>query len=160
VRALVLVNTGGFVPNTLFTDLFCRLMGMPTLTRAIMPWFVRAYMRARTAADEQIVAQVIGRARSDTGAAMAASLWRSFATPEYDLRGQANRIVAPTLIVWGDRDPSLSLRVGRATNRVIPDSTLAVLHTGHVVFSSDPEGFLALVEPFLQRVHAASAKHR
>ncbi len=160
VAGLVLVNTGGFVPNTVFTNAFCRLMGTPRLTRVIMPRFVRAYMRAHTPGDERIAAGAIACARTDTGVATAASVWRSFATPEYDLRGQAHRIVAPTLIVWGDRDPSLSLRIGRATHRAIPGSTLEVLHTGHVVFSSDPDGFLALVEPFLDRVDAASAEHR
>ena len=160
VAGLVLVNTGGFVPNTMFTKAFCRLMGTPRLTRLVMPWFVPRYMRARTPGDERIAARAVARARTDAGVVTAASLWRSFATPEYDLRGEAHRIVAPTLIVWGDRDPSLSLRVGRATHRAIPGSTLHVLHTGHVVFSSDPEGFLAVVEPFLQRINAASTKNR
>ena len=158
VAGLVLVNTGGFVPNTIFTNAFCRLIGTPRLTRLIMPRFVPIYLRARTPGDQRIAARAIARARTDAGAATAASLWRSFATPEYDLRDVAHRIVAPTLIVWGDRDPSLSLRIGRATHRAIPGSTLAVLHTGHVVFSSDPDGFLALVEPFLDRVDAASAE--
>jgi len=160
VAGLVLVNTGGFVPNTAFTNAFCRLMGTPRLTRLIMPRFVPAYMCARTPGDQRIAARATARAGTRMGAATAASLWRSFATPQYDLRGDAHRIAAPTLIVWGDRDPLVSLRVGRATHRAIAGSTLEVLHTGHVVFSSDPDGFLALVEPFLKRVEAAAADSR
>jgi hypothetical protein len=33
---------------------------------------------------------------------------------------------------------------------------LHVLHTGHVVFSSDPTGFLGLVEPFLEGIDAGA----
>jgi pimeloyl-ACP methyl ester carboxylesterase len=109
-------------------------------------------MKPQTPSDIGIVARAVARARTDDGVRTAASLWRSFAAPEYDLRGSAHRIAAPTLIVWGDRDPTLSLRIGRATQRAIPRSELHVLHTGHVVFSSDPTGFLGLVEPFLEEI--------
>jgi pimeloyl-ACP methyl ester carboxylesterase len=158
VAGLVLVNTGGFVPNTLFTKVFCRLMGTESVTRRVMPRFVRAYMKARSPSDDNIVAQATARARTAEGMRTAASMWRSFATPEYDLRDRAHLIAAPTLIVWGDRDPTLSARVGRATHRAIPHSTLEVLRTGHVVFSSDPAGFLRLVEPFLESIEMSAAK--
>ncbi len=154
VGGLVLVNTGGFVPNTVFTKAFCRLMGTEAMTRRVMPRFIPAYMKPRTESDEQIVARAVARARTDEGVRTAASLWRSFGTPEYDLRDRAHTIAAPTLIVWGDRDPTLSLRIGRATQRAIPGSALEVLHTGHVVFSSDPTGFLRVVEPFLEGIQA------
>lgn len=157
VRALVLVNTGGFAPNNPFTAAFCRLMGTEAVTRRALPRFVRAYMKPQTSSDESIVARAVARARTDDGVRTAASVWRSFATREYDLRDRAHRIVAPTLIVWGDRDPTLSLRVGRATQQAIPGSTLHVLHTGHVVFSSDPTAFLRVVEPFLEGVDAQAS---
>ena len=157
VKGLVLVNTGGFVPNNPFTAAFCRLMGTEAVARAVLPRFVPAYMKAQTPNDDSIVARAVARARTADGVRTAASLWRSFATPEYDLRDRAHRITAPTLIVWGDRDPTLSLRVGRATQQAIGGSVLHVLHTGHVVFSSDPTGFLRIVEPFLGRVGTQSS---
>lgn len=132
VKGLVLVNTGGFVPNTAVTKAFCRIMGTEAVARRMLPRFINAYMRPQA-----------------SSVRVAASLWRSFAMPAYDLRGRAHRIAAPTLIVWGDRDPTLSLRIGRATQRAIPGSAMHVLHTGHVVFSSDPQNFLRVVEPFL-----------
>jgi pimeloyl-ACP methyl ester carboxylesterase len=46
------------------------------------------------------------------------------------------------------------MRLGRATAAAIPGSRLEVLPTGHVPFASDPDGFLAIVAPFLA---AASA---
>jgi pimeloyl-ACP methyl ester carboxylesterase len=156
VAGLVLVNTGGFVPNNPFTKAFCRLMGTEAVTRRVMPRFVRAYMKPQTPSDERIVARAVARAGTDEGVRTAAGLWRSFGIREYDLRGSAHRITAPTLIVWGDRDPTLSLRIGKATQRAIPRSELRVLHTGHVVFSSDPTGFLGLVEPFLEGIDAGA----
>jgi pimeloyl-ACP methyl ester carboxylesterase len=156
VAGLVLVNTGGFVPSGPFTKAFCRLMGTEAVARRVMPRFISAYMKPQTPSDERIVTRATSRARTDDGVRTAAALWRSFGTPEYDLRGSAQRIAAPTLIVWGDRDPTLSVRVGRATQRAIPRSHLHVLHTGHVVFSSDPTGFLGLVEPFLDGIDATA----
>jgi hypothetical protein len=44
------------------------------------------------------------------------------------------------------------LRGGYATHDAIAGSRLEVLDTGHVVFSSDPRGFLAVAEPFLESV--------
>jgi hypothetical protein len=35
---------------------------------------------------------------------------------------------------------------------VIRGSRLEILDTGHVAFSSDPQGFLAVAEPFLESV--------
>jgi pimeloyl-ACP methyl ester carboxylesterase len=154
VAGLVLVNTGGFVPNNALTNTFCRLMGTPVIARRVLPRFVRTYMKPQTPSDERIVARAVARARTDEGLGTAASLWRSFTAPEYDLRDRANKIVAPTLIVWGAKDPTLSLRVGRATRDAIAGSQLEVLDTGHVVFSSDPQGFLGVVEPFLRRIDA------
>jgi pimeloyl-ACP methyl ester carboxylesterase len=154
VAGLVLVNTGGFVPNNPFTKAFCRLMGTRAIARWVLPRFVPMYMKAHTPADKEIVGKAVARARTADGVATAASLWRSFASPEYDLRDRAHRIEVPTLVVWGARDPTLSLRIGRATHQAIRGSQLAVLQTGHVVFSSDPEGFLEVVEPFLRRIGA------
>jgi pimeloyl-ACP methyl ester carboxylesterase len=154
VAGLVLVNTGGFVPNTVSTKAFCRVMGTPAVTRLVMSRFIRSYMKPQSTSDGHIVQRALARARTEEGIRTAASLWRSFASPEYDLRGRAHRIVAPTLIVWGDRDPTLSARIGRATHDAIPGSELHVLRTGHVVFSSDPDGFLRVVEPFLDSIDA------
>jgi pimeloyl-ACP methyl ester carboxylesterase len=154
VKGLVLVNTGGFVPNNVFTNAVCRLLGTKAIARRVLPRFIPMYMKAQTPSDELIIERAVARARTADGARTAASIWRSFATPAYDLRDRAHRITAPTLIVWGDKDPTLSLRVGKATHQAIRASTMHVMHTGHVVFSSDPAGFLQIVEPFLESVDA------
>jgi pimeloyl-ACP methyl ester carboxylesterase len=93
-------------------------------------------------------------ARTAEGGRTLTGLWRSFTTPEHDLRSRAAELTSPTLIVWGKKDIVIPLRAGRATHDAIAGSRLEILDTGHVVFSSDPAGFLAIVEPFLESVSA------
>ena len=91
----------------------------------------------------------MARAHTREGVVLTAALWRSFAAPEHNLRPYADRITAPCLIIWGSKDTVALMRFGRATVAAIPGSRLEVLPTGHVVFSLDPAGFLAVAEPFL-----------
>jgi pimeloyl-ACP methyl ester carboxylesterase len=156
VAGLVLVNAGGFSTQNAITRTFCRVMGMPRVTRRVLPRMVRSYMKPRTDHDRALTERVQTRAKSEAGARTAAGLWRSFASPEYDLRARASEITAPTLLVWGSRDTVLPMRAGRQTQKAIPGSRLESLPTGHVVFSSDPEGFLALVLPFIDRAFAGA----
>jgi pimeloyl-ACP methyl ester carboxylesterase len=154
VRGMVLVNTGGFVEWTPAMRLFARLLGVPAVSRRVMPAMVRRYMRARTPGDEAIVGRVTARARTREGSAVVAALWRSFAEPDYDLRAHAADIHTATLLVWGAEDPVVPLSVAHATRAALSGSQLETLSTGHVVFSSDPAGFLRCVEPFLASVMA------
>ena len=148
VAGLVLVDNGGFVNNPI-TRTFCRVLGTPAITKRIMPRFVKSYMQPKTPSDHAIIERTVARARTSEGTALAASMWRSFATPEHDLHEQADKLTAPTQILWGKKDKAAPLRVGRATHKLLPHSELEILDTGHAVFSSDPEAFLRVVEPFL-----------
>jgi pimeloyl-ACP methyl ester carboxylesterase len=152
VAGLILVNTGGFVPLTPVIRTFCRVLGTPAVFRRVAPLMVRGYMKAKTDSDRQIVKRAIAAAQTTEGIRTGTGLWRSFPTPEGDLRGRADELSAPTLIVWGKKDIVAALSVGRATHDAIRGSRLEVLDTGHVVFSSDPQGFLAVAEPFLESV--------
>jgi pimeloyl-ACP methyl ester carboxylesterase len=148
VSRLVLVNTGGFVTNPAI-KLYCRTLGTPAVMKRILPRFVRSYMKATSDNDYAVAERLLARAHTREGVVLTAALWRSFASPEYDLRPHANRITAPCLIVWGSKDTAAPMRVGHATAAAIPGSRLEALPTGHVVFSSDPTGFLAIAAPFL-----------
>jgi pimeloyl-ACP methyl ester carboxylesterase len=107
-------------------------------------------MKAQTLEDEAIVRRAVARVKEPDGARAAAAIWRSFADPGHDLRARAEELKAPTLLVWGAQDPVTSLRAGRGTHKTIAGSRLEVFPTGHVVFSSAPEKFLRLVEPFIE----------
>jgi len=93
--------------------------------------------------------RALARANTPEGVSLTASLWRSFAAHEYDLRPRADRITAPCLVIWGSKDTAIPMRLGRSTAAAIPGAQLEVLPTGHIPFSSDPAGFLAVVAPFL-----------
>ncbi len=149
VAGLVLVDTGGFLGGPL-TNLYCRVLGMPAVMRRVLPRFVRRYLRAQSDNDQAVLRRVTARARTAAGVRLTAALWRSFATPDGDLRGRVGHIAVPTLIVWGAHDTAIPLRFGRATHRLIAGSRLEVLASGHVPFSSQPQRFLDVVEPFLR----------
>jgi pimeloyl-ACP methyl ester carboxylesterase len=157
VAGLVLIDTGGFLGSPL-TNAYCRFLGIRAVLRRVLPRFVRNYMHAQSANDQAVLRRVVGRARTADGVELAAALWRSFAAPEANLRSQARRITAPTLVVWGSEDAAIPLRFGRATHRAIPGSRLEVLPTGHLPFSSQPERFLDVVGPFLAEVLAAGSR--
>jgi pimeloyl-ACP methyl ester carboxylesterase len=150
VGGLVLVNSAGFVPWDWTSRFFARLLGIPLLNRWILPFLVPRYMLPQNAEDKKISIEVTASAKTAEGSKVAASLWKSFLDPGYDLRSQASEVKVPTLIIWGKKDPIIPLKAGQATHAVIEDSRFEVLDTGHVVFASKPEEFLALVEPFIR----------
>jgi pimeloyl-ACP methyl ester carboxylesterase len=106
-------------------------------------------MKATTDTDRAIQDRELARAKTREGVVLTAAMWRSFASPEHNLRPRADRITAPCLVIWGSKDTAIPMRLGRVTARAIPGARLEVLPTGHVPFASDPDGFLAIVAPFL-----------
>jgi pimeloyl-ACP methyl ester carboxylesterase len=105
---------------------------------------------AQRGAHRAIAERVQARARTADGARVAASLWRSFGAPGFDLRVDGRRLTVPTLLAWGARDTILPLKAGRQTRAAIHGSQFRAFDTGHVVFASDPAGFLDLAVPFIE----------
>jgi pimeloyl-ACP methyl ester carboxylesterase len=138
VKGLVIIDGGGFEGSQLPGRIFVRLMSRPGFVRRIYPLFSRSYMRARTDADHRARAAAIAITRTNPGLQAVTEIWHSFGSPEHDLRGQADRIVAPTLIVWGRHDPVLSLRAGEAAHKLIAGSRLVVIDSGHLPYTTDP----------------------
>jgi pimeloyl-ACP methyl ester carboxylesterase len=157
VRGLVLVDSGGFLPRSPQVRIFCALMARPRFLRALYPWFANRYMRPQSEADRQVRDVGIATTRQDPGLAAVSGLWRSFSSPEHDLHKEAASIQAPTLIVWGKRDPVIPLKAGRTIAATIPDARLELLDTGHAPQVSDPDGFAALLVPFAERVFDGGA---
>jgi pimeloyl-ACP methyl ester carboxylesterase len=152
VRGLVLVDSGGFLPRSLQVRAFCSLMARPRFLRAIYPWFANRYMRPQGEADRRARDIGIATTRRDPGLATVSGLWRSFSSPEHDLRQVAASIQAPTLAIWGAKDPVIPLKAGRTIAATIPGARLELLDTGHAPQVSDPEGFAAIFVPFAERV--------
>jgi pimeloyl-ACP methyl ester carboxylesterase len=69
--------------------------------------------------------------------------------PEFDW----TRIRVPVLAVWGEHDTLITAEDGRRAVAALPRGEFALLPgVGHIPPEEDPEGFLAAVVPFLQRV--------
>lgn len=157
VRGLVLVDTGGFAPQTALVRTFCALMSRPWFLRRFYPTFAKRYMWPRTEADRRALKAAIATTRQDPGLEAVCNLWASFVAPEHDLRSEASSISAPTLVVWGRRDPVIPLRVGKKLTASIPGARLVVLETGHVPQTGDPQGFAAALVPFADAAFATPA---
>jgi pimeloyl-ACP methyl ester carboxylesterase len=151
VNGLVIVDGGGFAGRSPLVRAFCALMARPRFLHAIYPAFSALYMRARTDADRRARDVGIATTRKDPGLGAVCELWRSFASPEHDLRRQAPSIGAPTLVVWGKRDPVIPLRVGRRIVSLIPGAELSVFDSGHVPHTTEPERFAAELRDFAER---------
>lgn len=152
VRGLVLVNNGGFLEWSTGPRLFCKALGSPTLARWILPAMIPRYMVAESDLDREISKRAIARSKTVEGSQVAAALWRSFPAPGHDLRGEGGQIKAPTMIIWGTRDGTLPTGSEELVKQNIPGSTLKTIEAGHVVFSSRPNEFLNLVEPFFNSI--------
>ena len=72
-------------------------------------------------------------------------------TPGERLDGVITGITLPTLIVWGEHDEMIPLRVGQNLHRLIPGSKLVVIpECGHVPELEKPEELVKAVLGFLQ----------
>ena len=150
VRGLVLIDSGGFGGRPPQVRLFCRLMSRPGFLRRIYPRFAERYMRPSGEADRRVRDVAIATTRQDPGLNAVCGLWRSFASPEHDLRAEAASIAAPTLVAWGRRDPVIPLRQGKRAAAAIPGAELVVFETGHAPQVSDPGALAERLVPFAE----------
>ncbi|WP_313756991.1 alpha/beta hydrolase [Tissierella sp.] len=62
-----------------------------------------------------------------------------------------NKIEAPTLLIWGDKDTATPLYMGKIMEKEIKDSGLVVLDgTGHYSYLDDYQRFAVILRNFLQ----------
>jgi pimeloyl-ACP methyl ester carboxylesterase len=149
VTGLVLIDSGGFARSGAFGRVFCALMGRPRFLRAIYPTFSTGYMRARTGADRHARAQAIANVGKPATLESLAGLWASFADEAHDLRAAAPSITTPTLIVWGRRDPVISIADGRRAAKLIRSATMLELDCGHSPHTSEPDTVAQAVRTLL-----------
>lgn len=151
VHALVLIDAGGFAPANLTARAFCALMGRPRFLRTIYPRFSAQYMKAQTAADRAARERAIANTRKPATLQSLSGLWRSFVGDSHDLLDAAPAIRAPTLVVWGRRDPVLPIAAGRRAAELIPGATILELDCGHSPHTSHPDAVARAVSTLLDR---------
>jgi pimeloyl-ACP methyl ester carboxylesterase len=72
------------------------------------------------------------------------------ALTSYPIRDRLASITAPTLVVWGAKDPLVPVRDAWEFGRLIPDARVVVYEdTGHVAMLERPAAFNALVAEFI-----------
>ena len=86
--------------------------------------------------------------RAQNLAAAAKFLWP---IPDRGLRKRLHRLLAPTLLVWGERDRIVPLVYGEAFHQRIPNSRLLTIPgAGHVPQVEQPHAFARTVLEFLE----------
>jgi pimeloyl-ACP methyl ester carboxylesterase len=76
-----------------------------------------------------------------------------------DLRDELGSVTAPTLLVWGGRDPIVPVRHARTFRTLIPDARLVVLREAwHVPMVEQPAAFSEAVTAFLAGREPAGAR--
>ncbi len=78
--------------------------------------------------------------------AMAKMVWP---IPDKGLRKRLHRIVAPTLLLWGDRDRANPLPYAEEWQRRVKSAALRLLPGGHMVIHETPDAAAAAVAEFL-----------
>lgn len=155
VRALVLVNPGGFTPRWPTTFMACRLFGSERVAPVAMRVLPRLYLRRRTSAVDSIRASAVTASRDARKVRTFARIWRSFTERGHDARNDARRLRVPVLLIWGTRDPILPWWVdGRRARRALGEPQVVTLPCGHQAFAELPERFIDEVHAFLDRTGA------
>jgi pimeloyl-ACP methyl ester carboxylesterase len=136
IHRLVLVNSAGL---------------RPTRSPAYQAR-VAAYKAARRVAGRGAAAEWLGRRFGSTDYRAAGPLRGTLVrVVNEDLRPLLPRIVAPTLLVWGDQDRETPLAHAAIMEREIPDAGLVVFPgAGHFSYADDLPRFCRVVGYFLK----------
>jgi len=154
VTALVLENPGGLAA----TDDILSRTALAAMARFFAAgargarWFPRAFAAYYRLFVLQRAAAVAQRraivASAFEIAPVLEQAWRSFATPEADLRALVPRITCPVLFAWAARDQFVQLGRSLLAIRRFPNARLEKFPAGHAAHLETPAAFEALVERF------------
>lgn len=153
VKGLVLVSPAGFTKHTALTRMFCKLQSSSfAITPALL---ARFYLYG----NGYVVQDMHKRAKVQQSEPVARSInksvWRSFLSPEFSLLASAQKITAPTLLMFGEHDPLVPAKTdGKNAKEVMPHAELLVSDSGHAIFAEAPEYFMSVVLRFLRKTYA------
>lgn len=130
-----------------------RLLGyFAPILRYILPYsaFARIVQKAKVYhASEQVIGQALDRSMHMSKYAAFES-YREFLT-NYDVRHRISQIGVPTLIVAGEKDPSISMKMNQFMNREIKGSKLRIIpNCAHLPPIEKPGEFNQILAEFLR----------
>jgi pimeloyl-ACP methyl ester carboxylesterase len=148
VLGLILVSPGGFTTPNFISRSFCKFQGSQA---SLSPHrFASLYLKQRTTTTLAMLERAATIQATARCIALNRAIWRSFGTPDNDLRSIAPSIKVPTLLLFGERDPVIpASKDGRVASQCIPSAKFVALPCGHASFAEVPELFLREVQPFL-----------
>jgi pimeloyl-ACP methyl ester carboxylesterase len=167
VRRLVLLTGVPLLPGTRFPaplrvtvapvigDLLARMKPSP----AMVVRFMSAMGEKDTIVNHPgLIASLVAAGRDPTASAAALAEYRALATPlgfRASMRvrpDDLSRLTAPTLLIWGDHDPTGTVEAAQHITRLIPNARLEVLPAGHVPWLGHPERVGKLLSRFVSPV--------
>jgi len=156
VRGLVLSNPGGLAP----VDGFARFAigRMVAFFQAGVDqkrWFSPAFKLYYGRVLPRRVAKAQRRRIIDARFEIAQALveaWKSFVTPEADIRSVAARLKMPVLYAWAIRDQIVPLKKSRAAVDATPDHELVTFRAGHMPALETPKPFAKVLRRFLSKL--------
>ncbi len=148
VRGLILVSPGGFTPHNVITRSFCKLQGSRfSLTPKL---WASLYLKTKTDVTSAMLERASTLQATPECISLNRAMWRDFIAPDNDLRQSAKNITAPTLLVFGEKDPAIPAnKDGKAAKESIPLAEFVTFPCGHAAFAEMPEQFMDTVQPFL-----------
>ena len=166
VRRLVLVGSAPLLPGT-HAPAPLRLMATPVVGALLARVKPNAAMIVRMMASmgekdtivrhPELLATLVATGRDPDATAVNRAELRAVLGPLGFRRSalvraeELRRVRAPTLLIWGDRDPVATVEAARATAELLPQAQLEVLPAGHVPYLGNPERTAELLSSFVRR---------
>ena len=166
VRRLVLVGSAPLLPGTrapaplrlMATPLVGALLARVKPNEAMVVRLMAAMGEKDTIARHtELLATLVATGRDPDAVAVNRAELRAVLGPHGFRRSallqaeELRRVRAPTLLIWGDRDPVATVGAARATAELIPHAQLEVLPAGHVPYLGNPERTAELLSSFVRR---------
>jgi pimeloyl-ACP methyl ester carboxylesterase len=153
-RVVLISSTGGWPPGrprkTAQFDYAAEIRKLKEPIDADSPFMV-AWWDSPTPVDPDFIRRQRKDAASIPLRVWLAVLDQGLAADAYaDLQGTLPRLKAPTLLIWGSKDPIMEPEVRQSLRDALPDATVKVFDgLGHNPFWEDPRGVADVINAFL-----------
>ncbi len=173
IGSSIIVDSGTLAPGPPNTQLIMANAPNPRLTRESQRWVIEHYSHSNDHITDTLLNGAVEIAnlpkyREAVKKMEDQGLKRNLFLPRLTLDKEETlnwilqgRLKTPTLLVWGNNDPTASLRRGQALYELIADSApVAEMHVinkaGHFCYREQPETFNQVIRGFVEKCRLAS----